>query len=310
LIFKAKPKVIFITGPTASGKTDLSIILAKRLNSQIVSADSRQVYKYMDIGTAKPTKEEMSGITHHCIDIRFPDEYFSAGEYQHIARQAVSEIVSNGMVPIVVGGSGLYISALADGIFLGNYRDEKLREILKKEAVDRGLDYLYLRLQDIDPKAAEKIHPNDEKRIIRALEVCILADMPMSELQYRKTIKADFLPVFYGLRWKREELYKRINRRTERMISSGLIQEVEMLKSMGYTRELNSMDSVGYKEVFQYLDGHLSELEMKELIQKNTRRYAKKQLTWFRRDNRIKWLDIDVVTSFEDMAEFIIKISL
>ncbi|MCD6117143.1 tRNA (adenosine(37)-N6)-dimethylallyltransferase MiaA [bacterium] len=307
MIKSVKPVVIFITGPTASGKTGLSIMLAEKLKSQIVSADSRQVYKYMDIGTAKPTKKEMSGITHHCIDIRLPNEYFSAGEYQHTAREKIAEIVSQGMTPIVAGGSGLYISALADGIFSGNYRDENLRKQLQADADEKGLDFLYSQLCGIDPEAAEKIHANDEKRIIRALEVYMLAKMPISKLRQKNTNKGDFTPVFFALRWDRKKLYSRINLRTEKMISSGLVKEVEKLLSMGYTRELNSMDSVGYKEVFRYLDNELSMLEMEHLIQQNTRKYAKKQITWFGHDKRIEWIEVNEETSLEEITELILK---
>ena len=260
---------------------------------EIVSADSRQVYRHMDIGTAKPSPEEREKIPHHCIDIRDPDEFFSAGEYGKLARRIVSEILTRGRLPIVVGGSGLYIRALVDGVFSGDFRDPVLRMKLNRQADEMSLECLYDRLRQIDPVAAQKIHPNDRKRIVRALEVCELSGRPVSKIQEEKTEPADFVPEFWGLRWPREVLYRRIEERVDRMMDAGLVKEVERLLGNGYGPELNSLDSVGYKEVFGYLDGNTTLAETVALIKQNTRRFAKKQMTWFRRDRRIQWIDVE-----------------
>jgi len=295
--------VLLIVGPTASGKTRLSIGVAEKCGGEIVSADSRQVYRYMDIGTAKPTMVERKTVPHYCIDIQNPDESFSAGEYGILARRIVAEILARGRIPIVVGGSGLYIRALVDGVFFGDYKDRDLRERLKRQAEEEGLDDLYNQLSGVDPAAAQKIHPNDSRRIIRALEVYELSGKPMTRVQEEKTEPADFIPQFWGLDWPREVLYQRIERRVDEMVQSGLIQEVERLKGMGFGLRYNSLDSVGYKEVFDYLGGSILFDEMVDLIKRNTRRFAKKQLTWFRRDSRIRWIELREPVDWDEIAQ-------
>ena len=295
--------MLLIVGPTASGKTRLSIGVAEKCGGEIVSADSRQVYRYMDIGTAKPTMVERKTVPHYCIDIQNPDESFSAGEYGILARRIVAEILARGRIPIVVGGSGLYIRALVDGVFFGDYKDRDLRERLKRQAEEEGLDDLYNQLSGVDPAAAQKIHPNDSRRIIRALEVYELSGKPMTRVQEEKTEPADFIPQFWGLDWPREVLYQRIERRVDEMVQSGLIQEVERLKGMGFGLRYNSLDSVGYKEVFDYLGGSILFDEMVDLIKRNTRRFAKKQLTWFHRDPRIQWIELREPVDWDEIEQ-------
>jgi len=304
---KKNQKVIVIVGPTASGKTTVSLKVASLCQGEIVSADSRQVYRHMDIGTAKPTPGEIGDIPHHCIDIRNPDERFSAGEYGLEARQIISEIFLRGNTPVIVGGSGLYVQALIDGVFNGNYRDLQLRKRMKEHAVDKGLSDLYKRLCSLDPVAAQRIHPNDARRIIRALEVVELSGQPISQLQARKTEPGSFVPVFWGLEWNREELYCRINKRVDHMLQAGLVQEVKKLKAMGYTHEDNSLDSVGYKEILAFLEGTYTIEEAIQYVKQNSRRFAKRQLTWFRRDSRIHWIHLEKPVAWDHIANTILK---
>jgi tRNA dimethylallyltransferase len=300
--------VLIIVGPTASGKTDLSLRIAVRTRGEIVSADSRQIFTFMDIGTAKPTPAEMAIVRHHMINIRNPDELFNAGMYGLLGRKIVGEIHQRNYLPIVVGGSGLYIQSLVEGIFTGDYRDRKIREKLCKQADEQGLSGLYEQLQRIDPEAVQRIHANDRKRIIRALEVYTLSGEPISHIQKNKTRSADFKAEYWGLRWPREELYHRINSRVDRMVHDGLLDEVAHLREMGYGPELNSLDSVGYKETFLYLDGILTLEQMIDLIKRNTRRYAKKQLNWFRRNSNIHWIDLESPVDWDSITDHILKI--
>jgi len=249
---------------------------------------------------------EREKIPHHCIDVKDLDEYFSAGEYGKLARKIIQDILKRGKLPIVVGGSGLYIKALIDGLFPGDYRDAKRREQLVERVKKEGLEILYQQLCAVDPIASKKIHSNDLKRIIRALEVYEISGEPISHIQEEMTIPADFVPQFWGLRWKREILYQRINSRVDEMIASGLIREVEQLKVRGYNAQYNSLDSVGYREVFEYLNGKILYQEMIELIKQNTRRMAKKQLTWFTRDPRIEWINLEEPVDWDNIAKKIL----
>jgi len=303
-----RKRVLLIVGPTASGKTQLSLRMAETCGGEIVSADSRQIYRTMDIGTDKPSSIEMETVSHHCIDIKDPYESFSAGEYGKLARKIISEILARGRIPIVVGGSGLYIRALVDGVFTGNFRDSELRNGLRRKADREGLDTLYNRLCEVDPSAAQKIHPNDQKRIIRALEVFEISGEPISRIQEERTEPADFVPQFWGILWSRKILYERIERRVDEMIQSGLVQEVEKLKEMGFGPEHNSLDSVGYKEVFAYLEDSIPFDEMVNRIKRNTRRFAKKQLTWFRRDPRIRWIELQEPVDWDKIALRIVDV--
>lgn len=303
-----RPLVPFLVGSTASGKTELSIKIAEALDCEILSADSRQIYKYMDIGTAKPSRELQKKVPHHGIDLCTPDENFSAGQYAQYARAVIDEIVARGKIPLVVGGSGLYIRALVNGIFQGNFKSESLRMELKKEAQEKGLPWLYERLSRIDPQTASKIHPNDAKRIIRALEVYMLSGIPISQWQREKTQPANFHPVFFGLLWDRSRLIQRIHARVYKMIEQGLIEEVQRLLAMGYSpTQHNALDSVGYKEMVQYLQGKITLEETISEIQKNTRRFAKRQMTWFRKEPRIEWIQIPEDPDWDPIAQWIVK---
>jgi tRNA dimethylallyltransferase len=294
-----KKRVPIIVGPTAVGKTGLSFLLAGRLeNVEIISADSRQIYRLINIGTAKPTPEELSCVPHHFIDIKNPDEYYSAGKFGREARQKIDELFCENKTPVVVGGSGLYIRALVDGFFEKQASDSHVKARLKQEMSEIGPAVLHERLQAIDPIAAGRIHPNDGNRIVRALEVYELTDVPLSSFQQQVSHKADFEPVFIGLNMERKKLYGIIEKRVDRMIENGLVAEIEHLKSLGYHSNLNSMQTVGYREVFEYFENKYDFDEMIRLIKQRSRNYAKRQLTWFRKDKRIRWFDVD---EYQDM---------
>jgi tRNA dimethylallyltransferase len=297
-------KVLVIVGPTGVGKTQVSLKLADILNGEIVSLDSRQVYKYMDIGTAKPTKEEMKRVAHHLIDIVYPDEKFTAADYGKKAREVIGEVIKRKKQPIVVGGSGLYLKALIKGFFKGPKGDEKLRERLKREESEFGPSYLFEKLKEVDPKAAQRIHPHDSVRIIRALEVYELTGKPITSLQEKgayESFKMDFVKV--GLTLDRKKLYESIDRRVEKMIREGFLDEVKGLKKRGYSSELKAFKTMGYQELFFYLEGKIDFTEALERIKLNTRHYAKRQLTWFRKDKEIKWVDAEK----QDLIESILK---
>ena len=287
-----KPKVIVIVGPTASGKTSLAIKLAKKINGEIVSCDSMQIYKDMNIGTAKPTIEEQNEIKHYLIDIISPEERFSVSDYQTNALKAIEEILKKGKTPIVVGGTGLYVNSLIYGIkFLEISFDEKYRQELEDKAEKEGLEALYNKAKKIDPKAMETISKNDKKRILRVLEIFHQTGITKSkqdELSRNEDVKYDFK--VFGINIEREILYKRINDRVDNMIQNGLVQEVENIYNK-FKKFPTSMQAIGYKEVVEYLNKNISKEEMIEKIKMETRRYAKRQLTWFRKNKDIIWLD-------------------
>lgn len=288
----SKPKIIVICGPTASGKTALSIELAKRINGEIVSADSMQIYKDMDIGSAKPTKEEMQGIKHYMLDFISPEERYSVADYKKQATNAIEEIFKKGKTPIVVGGTGLYVDSLIYGI---EYQDiefnEEYRKELEKIANEEGLDKLYERASKIDPEAIKNISQNDKKRIIRILEIYKATGKTKTEqeVESRKNEVPYDYKVF-AINMDREVLYDRINRRVDIMIEQGLIQEVENICKK-YKRYPTAMQALGYKEIKEYLEGKLAKEEAIEKIKQETRRYAKRQLTWFRKNKETIWLD-------------------
>lgn len=288
-----KRKVIVIVGPTASGKTALSIELAKKIDGEIVSCDSMQIYKDMDIGSAKPTKDEMQGIKHYMIDIANPDKRFSVAEYKKQAELAIDEILLKGKMPIVVGGTGLYADSLIYGIEYPEIEfDEKYREELEKQAEkEEGLKELYNKAKEIDEQAIKKISENDKKRIIRILEIYHQTGKTKTELEIesrKNEIKHDFN--VFAINMDRQILYDRINKRVDIMIESGLIQEVKNLLKK-YNEFPTAMQGLGYKEVVQYLNNELTKQEMIDKIKQETRRYAKRQLTWFRKNKDTIWLD-------------------
>ncbi len=300
------PPVPVIVGPTGVGKTALSLEIARHLPVEIVSADSRQIYRYLDIGTAKPPPEARARIPHHFIDILNPDEEYSAGEYSKAARKVIGEILRRDKIPLVVGGSGLYIRALLRGFFREDVKDPEIRRRLEARLQQEGETALFEELRRVDPEAAERIHPHNTRRVIRALEVYYACGTPLSVLQREHPDPAPFPWIIFGLNMPRKELYARINRRVEAMFEDGLVEECRRLLAMGYSPELNALNSVGYKEVFAYLRGEMDLFTCKELVKQNTRRYAKRQLTWFRKEPDIQWHRIHSPEEIVDVARAIV----
>ncbi len=286
-----KPKVIVICGPTASGKTALSIELAKKVNGEIISSDSMQIYKDMDIGTAKPTEKEMQGIKHYLIDFVEPNQRYSVAEFKKDAENAIEEVLEKDKTPIVVGGTGLYVDSLIYGIEYPDIElDEKYREELEKRADKEGLELLYNEAKKIDSQAIEKISKNDKKRILRILEIYKATgkNKTEQEKESRKNgIKYDYK--VFAINMDREILYDRINKRVDIMIENGLIEEVEKLLKK-YTEFPTAMQGLGYKEVVEYLQGKITKEEMIENIKRETRRYAKRQITWFKKNKQTIWI--------------------
>ena len=301
--------VIVIVGPTASGKTKLSIELAGRISGSIVSADSMQIYRYMDIGTAKPDAVEMSGIRHYMLDEVDPDENFSVARYRECALGYISRIISEGKRPIVAGGTGLYINSLIYNInFSETICDEDLRESLRKEAQDKGNRFIYEKLLSIDPEAASRIHENDTKRIIRAIEVYEHTKKTISEhIKESRQEPSPYRYIVFGLDWDREKLYARIEKRIDKMLEDGLADEVKRLVYMGYDRGGTAMQGIGYKEVLDYLKGSRTFEETVYILKRDTRHYAKRQMTWFRRIEGINWLRVDENSDFGELSEKIIR---
>ena len=287
---QASRHVLVIVGPTASGKSAVAMLLAEALGCEIISADSRQVFKYLDIGTAKPSIDDRRRIVHHFIDVLTPDCDFSAGEFGEQGRRTVDQIFARSRRPLVVGGSGLYVKSLIDGFFSGPGADPEYREFLERRLVREGIKALREDLRRVDPASAGRIDPTKPRRIIRALEVYHTTGIPLSQAQSDSPIAINFRPILFGLDWERKLIYDRINRRCEQMVESGLVREVRGLERRGYTSALNSLNTVGYKEAFALLRGECTTVEMLERFKQNSRRYAKRQLTWFRRDRRIRWI--------------------
>ena len=290
-----KPKVIVIVGPTASGKTSASISVAKKLNGEIISADSMQIYREMNIGTAKVTKEEADGIKHYLVDIVNPDEVFNVTKYKELAEAAIEEILSKGKMPIIVGGTGLYVSTLINGIeFAEVGEDVEYRKQMTALAEEKGAEYLLEELRKVDPDAADAIDMNNIRRVIRALEIFKLTGKTKTQLdiESRKEVKYDYR--VYGIDTPREELYNRINLRVDKMFEEGLLEEVKCVNEK-YKLSSTAIQGLGYKEVIEYIDGKVSFDEMIEKLKMETRRYAKRQLTWFRREEKIKWCSLEKI---------------
>ncbi len=300
--------ILIIAGPTAVGKTDASLLLAQELGAEIVSADSMQIYRGMDIGTAKPTKEQRRLVYHHMLDIADPAQPYSVGDYLRDARAALDGVISSGGVPIVVGGTGLYIRALTRGLFHGPPADVELRGRLLQKDADNGEGALYAELVGVDPAAAVKIHPNDLRRTIRALEVYYLRDRTISDFQQEHAFKDrpyQFRLLF--LTKERKELYPRIERRVDQMIADGLEAEVRSLFDQGCADTLPSMQGFGYKHFMDFFHGRSSREDAVALLKRDTKRYAKRQFTWFRREPEAAWVDITGLTRPEEIAERIKK---
>jgi tRNA dimethylallyltransferase len=307
-----EPLVVILLGPTGSGKTALSLALAERFGGEIVSCDSVAVYRGMELGTAKPTQEERARVPHHLIDVTTPDRPFSAGDYSRAARAALHEIAVRGSLPIVTGGTGLYLRALTEGLFAGPPRQEDLRARLKKSASKRGEKWLHRLLTRLDAATAARIHANDTPKLIRAIEVCIAARKPMSEFFLGRGLARDPLTGFrllrVGLNPPRSALYERLNRRCAEMFADGLVEETrELLAQYG---PVKALDSLGYRQARAVLEGEMNEAEATKAAQQGHRNYAKRQMTWFRREPEVHWIDRfgDAPEMFRAVLETIAKL--
>ena len=298
-------KILVLLGPTAVGKTELSLSIAEKFSCEIIGVDSMQVYKYMDIGTAKPTEQERLRIPHHLIDIVYPDDNYTVGRFATDAQNAIQTIKNNQHVALLAGGSGLYFRGLLEGLFDLNNPDQKtnnrtttsdtelIREHLKERLAKEGREQLFAELNDLDPDSAKRIHPNDTQRLLRALEVFKTTGIPWSQHLTRQQAKPRQYDVLkLGLTRSREELYKRIDQRVQVMIEQGLLEEVRKLLDMGYHGELKSMQSIGYRHMVNYIRGEWDWHESIELLARDTRRYAKRQYTWFKQDPEIIWHEV------------------
>lgn len=300
--------LFILAGPTGVGKTKTSIEIAKALDGEIISADSMQIYKNMDIGSAKISKEEMDGIPHHLIDFLSPNENFSVAEFSSYAKEAIDDITDRKKLPMVVGGTGLYINSLIYNYsFAASTKDEAYRMELEALASSKGVTYVHELLKEVDEESYNRLYPNDLKRVIRALEVYKVTGVPLSIAMKEEDIyDIPYNIFYYVLNMNREKLYERINRRVDLMLEAGLLKEVNNLSSMGYTKEMQSMKGIGYKELLQYLEGEVSLEKAIENIKQFSRNYAKRQLTWFRKDPRAIWIDKDNFKDDVEVAAYII----
>lgn len=309
ILLESRKDLLVLIGPTAVGKTSLSIDLAKKIDGEIISADSMQIYKYMNIGTAKVKREEMENIPHHLINIVYPDEEFTVADYKRNAEKYINKINELGKIPVVVGGTGLYINSLVYELrFTKVEANEDFRHKYNELADTCGNEYIHNELYKIDKASAKRINPNDRKRVIRALEIYHETGKPMS--YYNKNFRREidkYNLVMIGLTMDRAVLYSRINKRVDDMIKEGLVEEVEKLLNMGYNKELVSMQGIGYKEIVSYLEGNICLDKAIEALKRNTRRFAKRQLTWFKRDKRIHWIDVNEFNSMTDINNYLIS---
>lgn len=304
---KIADKVIVIVGPTCSGKTRLGLMIAEKINGEIISADSRQVYKHLSIGTAKPTEEQLNSVKHYFVDELNPDEEFNADIFSRRANEIIRSLLGKNLKPIVVGGSGLYIKALIDGITQTIIADKSLREELLEARKIYGNEYLYNELKKIDPVSAERMLPQNWKRVIRAIEVLILTGKPIWQHHLENNSKPEFNFVQYGLLWDRKKLYQNIEQRVNKMISDGLVDEVKEILRLGYSKEINSLNTVGYKEIIDFIENKITFEQAVYLIKRNSRRYAKRQMTWFKSDKRINWIGINSFNEIDEITENILK---
>lgn len=306
-----KKPLVVLTGPTAVGKTKLSIALAKALGGEIISADSMQVYKYMDIGSAKITEKEMDGVPHHLIDVLSPFEEFHIVRFQDLAKKAMEDIYIRGRIPIFVGGTGFYIQAITKDIdFTEGEEDKKYREELSCLAAEKGNEFLHEMLRNIDPKSAEEIHANNVKRVIRALEFYKENGFPISQHnEEQKQNETPYNLAYFVLNAPRELLYERIDRRVDEMMENGLMEEVQKLKDMGCRRDMTSMQGLGYKEILSFLEGEVPLEEAVRILKRDTRHFAKRQLTWFRRESDVIWVDKDKFSFDEEkILEYMLSV--
>ncbi len=288
------PRIVILLGPTGVGKSELAIQLAEKFGGEILNADSMQVYRYMDIGTAKPSKEDQKRVKHHLIDLVNPDQCFNANLYRIYGRKVIDQLHREGKPILLVGGTGLYIKALTQGLFPSPPIDPAVRERLKKEAEEKGKDSLYQRLKHVDPQTASTLHPNDLFRIIRALEVYESTGIPISFFRTQHRFgERPYQSLKIGLKMERDRLYERINQRVDRMVSQGFLEEVEGLLEMGYGPELKSMQSLGYKHMVQFLLKNMGWDETLRQIKRDTRHYSKRQWTWFKGDPEVRWFNLN-----------------
>ncbi|GMK87684.1 tRNA (adenosine(37)-N6)-dimethylallyltransferase MiaA [Clostridioides difficile] len=301
-----KIPLIILTGPTAVGKTDLSIKLAKDMNAEIISADSMQIYEYMDIGSAKVTEAEMQGVKHYLIDEVKPDYPFSVSEFQQRAKKYIYEINEKGKCVLVTGGTGLYLNSLIYNMdFAQSDANNELREELQNQLAEKGIHYMHNRLKELDEESANRIHKNNTKRVIRALEVC-LSGKKMNDFSNDLKFNEEYQPIIIVLNRDREHLYQRINMRVDIMLKNGLVEEVKKLLSMGFKKDMISMQGIGYKEILKYLDGEYTYEEAIEIIKRDSRRYAKRQITWFKRYKTAKWFDLEQYENIDELKNEII----
>jgi tRNA dimethylallyltransferase len=306
---KTKKPVIFLVGPTAVGKSRAATEIAVRLGTEIISADSRQVYRGMDIGTDKPTPAERGRARHHMIDVVEPDEGFSAGRFREMSGAVIDRLHREGRVPLVVGGTGLYVKLLAYGLWEGPGADWDLRERLRREESARGPGHLHQRLRAVDPETAERIHPNDLSKTVRALEVQERTGRPLSDFHRGHQFgERPYEAVLIGLRREREDLYRRIEERVDAMVRNGLTDEVGGLLKKGYSPELSSMRGLGYRQMIGYCRGRSGLAEAVLRLKRDTRRYAKRQFTWFNRDASIRWIDLAPSDGTDETAEKIFSV--
>ncbi len=300
-------RIIVIAGPTAVGKTKYAIEVAKAFDGEIVSCDSMQLYRYMDIGSAKPTAEEQAQVKHYLVDQIDPREKFSVARYQDLAKAAIEEILAKDKMPVIAGGTGLYLNSLLYEMdFSGTPENTNLRQELEEAARQFGGDYLHTRLQELDPVAAERIHPNNIKKMIRALEGAI-SGYPITDFQNCKKRCSDYEAILVGLTRNRQELYDRINMRVDLLVDAGLFDEVNSLLAMGLSQDDISMKGIGYKEIIGYFEDSYSREDAIELIKKNTRHLAKRQLTWFRRYEDMAWFNLSDYANDDEGIEDVIK---
>jgi tRNA dimethylallyltransferase len=299
-----KPKIVVICGPTGVGKTAVGVELARHFNGQIVGADSMQVYRHMDIGTAKPTAEEQARVVHHMIDIIGPDEPFDAARYAELAGTKIFELDRLKIAPFVVGGTGLYIKALLHGLFDAEVFDADVRRRLKQEADAQGIEYLHKRLRRLDPESAERLHPNDRYRILRALEVVETTGKPISRYHRKHGFSEQpFEALKIALSMDREALYARINLRVDEMIAAGFLEEVKSLLARGYSENLKSMQSIGYRHMADFIQERSSLEACVRTLKRDHRRYAKRQLTWFKADPQIIWKEPGQIEEIKILVE-------
>jgi len=308
-VITKKSTVIIILGPSAAGKSDIALSLAKELKTAIISSDAMQIYRGMNIGTDKPSVESQRAVKHYLIDVVGPEEDFDVARFKKLAEEAIERIILDGKIPLIVGGTGLYIKALTRGICRAPFKNKQIRKDLEKLAQTKGKQFLYERLAKVDSEAARRIHPNDQRRVIRALEVYEQSGIPITRLQTQNQHpepKFNFIKI--GVIRPREELYKRGEERVEKMFKEGWIEEVKTLLDKGYQPELVSMHGLGYREITRFLAGKLTLTETKSLIKRNTRRLIKRQITWFKKERDINWLPIEKNQSKEMILSKIKKI--